>query len=58
MTLLKSEQKTHMLIPYEQLYIQTYPHNGHLIPEQRTGDTNPLLQLIIGTLQMTGIKTQ
>jgi hypothetical protein len=44
MTLLKSEQKTSMLIPYEQLYIQTYHHNGQLIPEQSTGDINHLIQ--------------
>jgi len=35
-TLLKFEQKTSILIPYEQLYIQTYHPNGHLIPEQNT----------------------
>jgi hypothetical protein len=45
--LLKSEQNTPMLIPYEQLYIQTYHQNGHLIPEQHTGDLNSLFQLII-----------
>ena len=50
MTLLKYEQKTPMLIPYEQLYIQTYYRNWHLIPEQHAGDTNPLFQLIIDTL--------
>jgi hypothetical protein len=47
MTLLKYEQKTPMLIPYEQLYIQTYHKNGLPIPEQQTGDTNPMFQLII-----------
>jgi hypothetical protein len=35
-----------MLIPYEQLYIQTYHKNVLLIPEQHTGDSNPLFQLI------------
>jgi hypothetical protein len=50
MTLLKYEQKTPMLIPYEQLYIQTYYKNGLLIPEQLTGDANPLFQLIIDML--------
>jgi predicted GIY-YIG superfamily endonuclease len=58
MTLLKPEQKTSMLIPYEQLYIQTYHHNGHLIPEQSTGDINPLIQLIIDTYHTTGIATK
>jgi len=38
-----------MLIPYEQLYTQTYHKNG-LIPEKHTGDTNPLFQLIINTV--------
>ena len=47
-----------MLIPYEQPYIQTYNHNGHLIPEQSTGDTNPLIQLIIDTLPTTEIATE
>jgi hypothetical protein len=49
MTIIKSERKTSMLIPYEQRYIQTYHQNGHLIPEQKTGDPNSLLQLIIDT---------
>ena len=57
MTLLKSEQKTSMLITYEQLYLQTYHHNGHLIPEQSTGDPNPLLQLIIDTYHTTETTT-
>jgi len=47
-TLLKHEQKTPMLIPYEQPFIQTYHRNGLLvlIPEQHICDTNPLFQLI------------
>jgi hypothetical protein len=50
MTLLKYGQKNPMLIPYEQLHIQTYHKNGLLIPEQHAGDVNPLFQLIIDTL--------
>jgi hypothetical protein len=50
MALLKPEQKTSMLIPYEQLYIQTYHQNGHLIPEQNAGDSKPLFQLISDTV--------
>jgi len=50
MTLLRHEQKTPMLIPYEQLYIQTYHKNRLLIPEQHTGDINPLFQLITNTI--------
>jgi hypothetical protein len=50
MTLLKYEQKNPMLIPYEQLYIQTYDKNGLRIPEQQAGDVKPLFQLIVDTL--------
>ena len=41
MSLLKYEQKTPMLIPYEQLFIQTYHKQGLLIQEQLMGDSNP-----------------
>ena len=41
MTLLKPEHKTSMLIPYEQLFIQTYHRNGHLVTEQGLGEPNP-----------------
>ena len=34
-----------MLIPYEQLFTQTFHHNGNLIKEQGTGEQNPLFQL-------------
>jgi hypothetical protein len=47
-----------MLTPYEQLYIQTYHHNGHLIPEQTIGDINTLIQLFIDTSHTTGIATK
>jgi hypothetical protein len=53
MKLLKPEQKASMLIPYEQLYIQIYHQKGHLIPEQSSGDYNPLFQLITNMLPMT-----
>jgi len=36
-----------MLIPYEQLFIQTFHHNGNLITEQGTGEQNSLFQLAI-----------
>jgi hypothetical protein len=45
-----------MLIPYEQLYIQTYHKNGLLIPEQHTGGTNPLFQLITNTITTNTLK--
>ena len=49
MTLLKPIHKTSLLIPYEQLLIQTYQYNGTLITEQNRGEQNPLLQLAIDT---------
>jgi len=55
MTLLKPIDKTFLLIPYEQLFIQTFAHNGNLITEQGRGEQNPLLQLAIDngfTLQL------
>jgi len=49
-SLLKPIHKTSMLIPYEQLFIQTFHHNGNLITEEGTGEQNPLLQLAIDTM--------
>jgi len=49
MTLLKPIEKTSVLIPYEQLFIQTFKHNGNLITEQSRGKQNPLFQLAINT---------
>jgi hypothetical protein len=40
-SLLKPIHKTLMLIPYEQLFIQTFHHNGNFITEQGTGEQNP-----------------
>jgi len=42
-----------MLIPYEQLFIQTFHHNRNLITEQGTGEQNPLFQLAIDTMLMS-----
>jgi len=39
-----------MLIPYEQLFIQTFHHNGNLLTEQDTSEQNPLFQLAIDTM--------
>jgi len=39
-----------MLTPYEQLFIQTFHHNGNLITEQGTGEQNPLFHLAINTV--------
>ena len=50
MSLLKPIHKTSMLIPYKQLYIQTFHHNGNLVTEQGTCEQNPLFQLAIDTM--------
>jgi len=49
MTLLKTIHKTSLLIPYEQLFIQTFQNNSNLITEQSRGEKNPLFQLAINT---------
>jgi hypothetical protein len=46
MELLKQINKTKFLIPYEQLYIQSHHHHKQLIPEQNSGEYNPMYQLI------------
>jgi len=53
MSLLKPIHTMSMLIPYEQLFIQTFHHNGNLITEQGTGEQNPLFQLAIDTMLMS-----
>jgi len=50
MTFLKPINKTSLLIPYEQLFIQTYQYNGTLIIEQNRGEQNPPFQLAIDTV--------
>jgi len=49
MSLLKPIHKTLMLVPYEQLFIQKFHHNGTLVTEQGTAEQNPLFQLDIDT---------
>ena len=49
-SILKPIHKTSMSIPYEQLLIQTFHHNGNLITEQDTGEQNPLFQLAMDTM--------
>jgi hypothetical protein len=34
-----------VLILYEQLFIQTFHHNGNLIMEQGTGEQNPIISV-------------
>ena len=45
MTLLKPIHKPSMVIPYEQLLIQTFHQNGTLIPKQNCNEQNPLFRL-------------
>ena len=45
-TLLKHINGPTLLLPYEQLYIQTYHHHKQLIPEQHVDKVNPMYQLI------------
>jgi hypothetical protein len=49
MTLLKPIHRMSMLIPYEQLFIQMFHHNGRPVAEQGTGEQSPLYQLPIDT---------
>jgi len=49
MALLKPLHDTAKLIPYEQLFIEAFHHNGDLIDEQSTTEHIPLFQLAIGT---------
>jgi hypothetical protein len=53
MSLLKQINNTSMLLPYEQLYIQTLQHHKQLILEQSTGEQNPLYQLTYDTSRMS-----
>jgi len=50
MSLLKPIHKISILTPCEQLFIQTFHHNGNLLTEQGTGEQNPLFQLDIDTM--------
>jgi hypothetical protein len=46
MSILRQITETSLLIPYEQFYIQLHYHHKELIPEQNTGENNPIYQLI------------
>jgi hypothetical protein len=50
MSLLKPIHKPSILIPYEQLFIQTFHYNGNLVTEQGTGEQKLLFQLAIDTM--------
>jgi hypothetical protein len=45
MTLLKPVTNTSLLTSYELFFIQSLSHTKKLIPDQQTGDPNPLFQL-------------
>jgi hypothetical protein len=46
MELLKQINKTKFLIPYEQLFIQSHHHHKQLMPEQNSGEYNPMYQMV------------
>jgi len=47
MTLLKQiKKKPTLLLPYEQMYIQSLHHNNELIPEQHPNEHNPMFELL------------
>ena len=35
-----------ILLPYEQMYIQSFHHNNELIPEQHLNEHNPMFDLL------------
>jgi predicted GIY-YIG superfamily endonuclease len=46
MTLLKRINKPALLLPYEQMYIQSLSHNNEPIPEQHLIKHNPIFKLL------------
>jgi len=46
MTLLKQINTPTLLLPYEQMYIQSFYHNNELIPEQHLNEHNPMFDLL------------
>ena len=46
MTLLKRINKPVLLLPYEQMYIQSFYHNNELIPEQHLNKHNPMFEFL------------
>ena len=50
-------KKGPLLIPFERFYIQSRYHHNKLVPEQNTGERNPLYQLIFD-LRITTSKTK
>ena len=46
MTLLKQINTPTLLLPHEQMYIQSFHHNNELIPEQYLNERNPMFNLL------------
>jgi len=46
MILLKQVDKPNLLLPYEQIYMQSLHHNNGLIPEQQLNELNPIFELL------------
>ena len=46
MTLLKQINTPTLLLPYEQLYIQSFHHNNELIREQHPNEHKPMFDLL------------
>jgi len=46
LTLLKEINTPTILLPYEQMYIQSFHHNNELIPEQHPNEHNPIFDFL------------
>jgi hypothetical protein len=46
MMLLKQINKSSLLLPYEQMYIQIFRRNNELIPEQHPNEHNPTFEIL------------
>jgi hypothetical protein len=44
--LLKQIDKTKLLIPHGQVYIQSHHHHKQLIPDENSGEYKPMYQLV------------
>ena len=43
---LKQINTPNLLLPYEQIYIQSFHHNNELVPEQHPNEHNPMFGLL------------
>jgi hypothetical protein len=58
MTLIKAIQNENMLLPFEQLHIQSLHQTSKLIPEQFHNEPNPLFQLALSRPPPSRHKTE